>query len=52
MADAVADFLIERLVEWGISRIYGYPGDVKKGITAALCKNKDEGAHRRAAPAA
>jgi pyruvate dehydrogenase (quinone) len=27
MAETVADFLIERLMEWGVSRIYGYPGD-------------------------
>jgi hypothetical protein len=26
MAETVADFLIERLMEWGVSRIYGYPG--------------------------
>jgi hypothetical protein len=25
MAETVADFLIERLMEWGVSRIYGYP---------------------------
>ena len=27
MAETVVDFLIERLMEWGVSRIYGYPGD-------------------------
>jgi hypothetical protein len=27
MADRVASFLIERLVEWDVSRIYGYTGD-------------------------
>jgi pyruvate dehydrogenase (quinone) len=26
MAETVADFLIERLMEWGVTRIYGYPG--------------------------
>ena len=38
MAETVADFLIERLMEWGVSRIYGYPGDGINGITAALRK--------------
>lgn len=41
MADTVADFLIERLKEWGISRIYGYPGDGINGITAALRRAGD-----------
>jgi pyruvate dehydrogenase (quinone) len=36
MAETVADFLIERLEEWGVSRIYGYPGDGINGITTAL----------------
>jgi pyruvate dehydrogenase (quinone) len=27
----VSDFLIERLIAWGVRRIYGYPGD---GINA------------------
>ena len=36
MAETVADFLIERLEEWGVSRIYGYPGDSINGITTAL----------------
>jgi pyruvate dehydrogenase (quinone) len=36
MAETVADFLIERLMEWGVSRIYGYPGDGINGITSAL----------------
>ena len=33
MAEQVGDFLIGRLREWGIRRIYGYPGD---GINAIL----------------
>ena len=27
----VAEFMLERLQEWGVHRIYGYPGD---GINA------------------
>jgi pyruvate dehydrogenase (quinone) len=33
MAEMVADFLLGRLREWGIHRIYGYPGD---GINAII----------------
>ncbi len=31
-----SDFLLERLVEWGFYRIYGYPGDGINGIMAAF----------------
>jgi pyruvate dehydrogenase (quinone) len=33
MAQLVADYVLKRLTEWGIHRIYGYPGD---GINAFL----------------
>ncbi len=33
MAELVADFVLARLREWGVHRIYGYPGD---GINAFL----------------
>jgi pyruvate dehydrogenase (quinone) len=36
MADTVGDFLLKRLHEWGIRRIYGYPGDGINGIMGAL----------------
>jgi pyruvate dehydrogenase (quinone) len=32
----VADFMIERLHEWGVDRIYGYPGDGINAIMGAL----------------
>ena len=37
-----SDFLVERLQQWGIRRIYGYPGDGINGIMAALRKNGDK----------
>jgi hypothetical protein len=37
MADTVAAFVIERLMEWANSRIYSYPGDGIDSTTAALC---------------
>jgi pyruvate dehydrogenase (quinone) len=36
MASTVSDFLIDRLAQWGITRIYGYPGDGINGILGAL----------------
>lgn len=36
MAGTTADFLIERLKQWGIRRIYGYPGDGINGIMGAF----------------
>jgi pyruvate dehydrogenase (quinone) len=33
MAEKVADFILRRVTEWGIHRVYGYPGD---GINAFL----------------
>jgi pyruvate dehydrogenase (quinone) len=36
MAQTVSDFLLQRLSEWDIHRIYGYPGDGINGIMGAL----------------
>ena len=36
MAATVGDFTLERLGEWGVRRIYGYPGDGIDGILGAL----------------
>jgi pyruvate dehydrogenase (quinone) len=38
----VSDFLIRRLSEWGIRRIYGYPGDGINGIMGALDRASDD----------
>ena len=37
----VGDFLIERLCEWGVRRIFGYPGDGINGIIAAIHRVSD-----------
>ena len=42
MAQNVAEFTIERLSEWGIKRIYGYPGDGINGLMGALRKAEDK----------
>ena len=31
-----ADFLVKRITQWGIHRIYGYPGDGINGIIGAI----------------
>src|SRR5438552_11311299 len=36
MAEHVSDFVLKRLREWGIHRIYGYPGDGINGFPGAL----------------
>jgi pyruvate dehydrogenase (quinone) len=37
----VAEFVLNRLLEWGIKRIYGYPGDGIAGIDLAIQKMSD-----------
>lgn len=41
MSTTVGDFLIKRLGEWGVKRIYGYPGDGINGVMGALDRAKD-----------
>ena len=36
MSDNVADFVLKRLREWGVHRIYGYPGDGINGFLGAF----------------
>ncbi len=36
MSQSVGDFLLQRLNEWGLKRIYGYPGDGINGIVGAI----------------
>src|SRR4051794_15010570 len=36
MAKNVAQFMLERLSEWGVRRIYGYPGDGINGLIGAF----------------
>lgn len=41
MADTVSDFLIKRLISWGVERVFGYPGDGINGIMGALEREKE-----------
>ena len=36
MAKTVGDFLLDRLQQWGVTRLFGYPGDGINGILSAL----------------
>lgn len=42
MAETVGDALVARLQEWGVARIYGFPGDGINGILGALGRNDDK----------
>jgi len=41
MAKTAADNLCERLLEWGVTTIYGFPGDGINGILGALRRHED-----------
>jgi len=41
MSQNVAEFVWKRLSEWGLSRVYGYPGDGVGGLDVALENAKD-----------
>lgn len=36
MAKTVADFVLSRLGEWGVRRVFGYPGDGINGLITVL----------------
>ena len=41
MSMNVSEFVWHRLQEWGLKRVYGYPGDGVGGLDVALEKTKD-----------
>ena len=38
----VADFVLDRLREWGVHRVYGYPGDGINGLVGAFDRAKGD----------
>ncbi|EFH84501.1 thiamine pyrophosphate-requiring protein [Ktedonobacter racemifer] len=42
MGKKVSDFVLERLTQWGVTRIYGYPGDAINGLLGALERQQDK----------
>ena len=41
MANTVSDFFWKRLSDWGVRRIFGYPGDGINGLIGALARAQD-----------
>jgi len=41
MAQTVSDFVWDRLHDWGVRRIFGYPGDGINGLIGALDKQRE-----------
>ena len=42
MSENVSSFVLRRLHEWGVERIYGYPGDGINGLLGAFHEHGDE----------
>ena len=51
MAKLVADYVLERLREWGVHRLFGYPGDGINGFLGALDRADGVGAGELPVPA-
>jgi pyruvate dehydrogenase (quinone) len=41
MTQTTSDYLLKRITQWGIRRIYGYPGDGINGIIGAIDRAGD-----------
>jgi pyruvate dehydrogenase (quinone) len=41
MAKTVSDFVLARLGQWGVRRLFGYPGDGINGLLSALGRLED-----------
>jgi len=42
MTETTSDFLVQRLHEWGVRRVYGFPGDGINGVVGALARHQDK----------
>jgi pyruvate dehydrogenase (quinone) len=42
MANTVSDFFWHRLHEWGVRRVFGFPGDGINGLMGALDRNREK----------
>jgi pyruvate dehydrogenase (quinone) len=47
MSTTVSDFVWRRLAEWGVDRVYGYPGDGINGLLGALNRIAHDGKFMR-----
>jgi pyruvate dehydrogenase (quinone) len=41
MSKNSSDFLVQRLYDWGVRRVYGYPGDGINGVIGALSRARE-----------
>jgi pyruvate dehydrogenase (quinone) len=41
MSMSVSDFVVDRMVRWGVKRVFGYPGDGINGVMGALDRASD-----------
>ena len=42
LSQTVGDFIVQRMHEWGVRRIFGYPGDGINGVFGALNRAPDK----------
>ena len=42
MSKTVSDFIVSRLQDWGVKRVFGYPGDGINGVMGALNRAKKD----------
>jgi hypothetical protein len=47
MTVSVSDFIIERLGQWNIRRLFGYPGDGIGSVRQMIGKIRTAGSHQR-----
>src|SRR3954466_1497512 len=47
MSESISDFVWRRLAEWGVDRVYGYPGDGINGMLGALNRIAHDGNYMR-----
>ena len=45
MTTTAGDYLCERLIEWGVDTIYGFPGDGINGILGLLVARRQASFH-------
>ena len=41
MTDTIGDFILQRLSDWGVRRVFGYPGDGINGLMGAMGRAAD-----------
>lgn len=42
MAETASDYLVQRMYDWGVRRVYGYPGDGINGVMGALNRMQEK----------